>query len=397
MKIAFVVHTAYPDFIGGREHHVHNLARALALCGHSVVVVAGGKVEERTESPISGYRLVRFPMLSITVSRNPLQIYRIIPGLLKELRAIDPDVLHAFEYGSFSTDITYVYSILHKKPFVLTVYGYRFNNLFLRFAKFVYDHSIGRAIFKRSKRIVCPSQAQLDELKSMSFFSAHAWLYPKTIMQGNCIMCSEFQNLCADKKKRERFAHHDELIILTVARLLPRKGMAYMIEAIRILKETYFVNNVKLLIVGPNCGDLDNICMLIERKDVQDIVTMVGDVPFSAVGGYLSMCDIFVLPSLYEGLPLALLEAMAAGKPVVFTKLPCAEKAIIHGENGILVEPANADSLAHGLALIVRDPQLRIRLGRRAAESVMMFDSAHEAKRMCHVYEQILRKKCLGV
>jgi glycosyltransferase involved in cell wall biosynthesis len=392
MKIAFVVHTAYPDFIGGREHHVHNLARALSLDGHEIFVVAGGKVTRPVTTEIAGYTLISLPMLSITVSRNPLQIYRIIPRLLKTLKTIDADILHAFEYGSFTTDMTYLYSMLYKKPFVLTIYGYKFNNPVLRFAKFVYDHTLGLAIFKRAQRIICPSQAQLDELKGMLSGRSREWLYQKTIMQGNCIMCSEFQSLRENKELRKKYADQKDIVLLSVARLLPRKGMIYMVEAIRILKETYFLSNIKLLIIGPNCGELENIRRLIKSKALESNVIIIGAVPFGSIKEYFSVCDIFVLPSLYEGLPLSLLEAMAAGKAVVFTKLPCAEKAINDKENGILVEAGNADSLAQGLAMLVNDRKLRSRLGMRAAESVLMFDSKNESKRMCHVYAQLLAK-----
>jgi len=121
MKIAFVVHTAYPEFIGGREHHIHHLAAELAK-SNEVYVIAGGSADPAGTEKINGYHLIRLPMLSIRVSRNPLQIYRIVRGVYKTLCSIDPDIIHAFEYGSNTTDIAYMYVMFKSKPLVLTVY-----------------------------------------------------------------------------------------------------------------------------------------------------------------------------------------------------------------------------------------------------------------------------------
>lgn len=89
MKIAFTVHTSYPDFIGGREHHVHHLAYALAK-DYEVVVISGGSSKKVQRQRINGYSLIMLPMISLKVSSNPLQIYRVVPKFFSCLQGEKP-------------------------------------------------------------------------------------------------------------------------------------------------------------------------------------------------------------------------------------------------------------------------------------------------------------------
>ena len=77
----------------------------------------------------------------------------------------------------------------------------------------------------------------------------------------------------------------------------------------------------------------------------------------------LQMADVFALPSLWEGLPIALLEAMGAGLPVIATRVEGVEEMIVDGENGLLVQPADGESLKTGLLRMLAQPDLRVNLG----------------------------------
>ena len=125
MHILLSAHTVYPHFIGGRERHVHGLARGLAR-RHRVTVLGGASPGNHGQRKIHGYTLVTLPMISVKASSVPLQIYRIIPGFTRALRRLDPDLVHAFEYGSFTTDLAAVYCAREGIPLLLTVYGYQF-------------------------------------------------------------------------------------------------------------------------------------------------------------------------------------------------------------------------------------------------------------------------------
>jgi len=91
------------------------------------------------------------------------------------------------------------------------------------------------------------------------------------------------------------------------------------------------------------------------RKDVYDI---------------LRMCDLVVLASLFEGLPLVAIEAGALGKPIVATAVDGTPEAVVHGKTGWLVPPSNSDELAEAICLLLGDPELRLRLGKQARDHV---------------------------
>lgn len=88
---------------------------------------------------------------------------------------------------------------------------------------------------------------------------------------------------------------------------------------------------------------------------------------------WLGNIDIFVLPSLTEGTPMTLLEAMSAGLPVLACAVGGVPLMVAHGENGLLVAPGDPQKLSEGLSLLLRDPSFRARLGRAALD----FTTAH--------------------
>jgi glycosyltransferase involved in cell wall biosynthesis len=102
-------------------------------------------------------------------------------------------------------------------------------------------------------------------------------------------------------------------------------------------------------------------------------------------------CDVFVLPSLQEGLPLALLEAMAQARPVVVTDAGGLTEVIRNAEDGLVVPAGDPPALAQAILQLLRDDGLRERLGRAAAERAATFDLSKAVSRIEAVYEDLLR------
>jgi glycosyltransferase involved in cell wall biosynthesis len=381
-KIVLVVHTAYPNSIGGREKHVHNFATCLSRSDRvEVVVVAGGKVNKEACSFINGYKLILLPMLSIKVSRNPLQIYRIIPRLYAVLKREEADICHAFEYGSFTTDITALYAKRMKKLFYLTVYGYQFRSQALKLCKCFYDLMVGRSLLNYAVNVFCCSQAQKDELRKL------VKNHQKIIIQPNCILIDENDPVFEKVENiRQTYNLENKMVILSIVRILPRKGLCYLIEAVRIVVYEKKFLNCLLLIVGPDCGERQRLVSLVKKYKLEQNVRFVGTVPYEEVKNYIEACDIFVLPSLYEGLPLALLEAMLMKKAVIFSRISCAEQVVRDDYNGYLVEPRDSIGLANKLLDLFRDESKRHVFGLRASETAKTFDVRIEVEKMLGHY-----------
>src|SRR4029453_8125800 len=105
-----------------------------------------------------------------------------------------------------------------------------------------------------------------------------------------------------------------------------------------------------------------------DRLPLGDRMRLVGYWPGLAEA--LAAIDVFVLPSLMEGHPLAVLEAMAAGKPIVATTVGGLAEAMEDGVSGLLVPPGDADALAEAVVSLLRDPERAARLGREARRAL---------------------------
>jgi len=180
----------------------------------------------------------------------------------------------------------------------------------------------------------------------------------------------------ADVPAREREALRETLglppfapVVTLVSRLNPRKGVEYFLEAAERVAER--LPEVHFLVVG-ECASAPGY-----RSVLEGIAAgrgLAGRVRFLGFRGdvpeLLTASTISVLPSLSEGLSNVLLESMAAGVPVVATRVGGSPEAVEHGVTGLLVPPADARALAHAIALLLEHPHLAHCYGQAARERV---------------------------
>ena len=178
-------------------------------------------------------------------------------------------------------------------------------------------------------------------------------------------------------------------LIGTVGRLTPVKGIPYLLQAVRILLRQGA--NVKVLIVGDgsirqdlmaqthSLGIIDNVVFLGHREDT-DVL--------------LQALDIFILPSLSEGIPMALLEAMAASRAVVASGVGGIPEIIEDGVEGYLVEPMDVDNLAERCRRLIESPDVARTMGEQARKRVERdFSATAMADRVASVYNKLLMSR----
>lgn len=154
-------------------------------------------------------------------------------------------------------------------------------------------------------------------------------------------------------------------VIGTVGNLYPVKGHSYLLEAAARVTETF--PDAMFVIAGR--GEL--LKQLHKTAGELALKTNVRFLGFREdIPALLQAMDIFVLPSLSEGLPISMLEAMAAGKPVVATDVGGNPEVVIDGQTGLLAPAAHADALADKILLLLRNPDLMYRLGKAGANRV---------------------------
>jgi glycosyltransferase involved in cell wall biosynthesis len=175
----------------------------------------------------------------------------------------------------------------------------------------------------------------------------------------------------------------DDLAVGIVANFRPPKGYQYFMEAVRIVHKE--LPDVKFLIVGQGEGDIrQKVEDTIKEYGLQDNVKILGfrsDVP-----ELLQIIDLFVLSSISEGLPLAAVEAMAASKPVVATKVGGMAELVQSGTSGYLVPPADARKLADRMIAVLKDSSLRESMGSAGREIAV---STFSIEGMVASYQQL--------
>ncbi len=155
-----------------------------------------------------------------------------------------------------------------------------------------------------------------------------------------------------------------DFVVLSTGRLARQKGLEYLIEAVSLLTGRMKAG-LKVLLAGE--GPLRAV--LYEQSRRLGVEAQVVFLGFrSDIAELLAVSDAVVLPSLWEGLSISVLEAMAAERPIVTTTIGSNQEALRHGETGLLVPPKRSDLLAQSICTLADDPNLRERLGTAAGQ-----------------------------
>lgn len=177
-------------------------------------------------------------------------------------------------------------------------------------------------------------------------------------------------------------------IALTVGRMTEQKGYRYLLDAVHRVLEGAPQTHFLWVGEGELSGELQARVSECRLGNYIHFLGRRGDVP-----QLLAACDVFVLPSLFEGLPLVVLEAMAMGVPVVGTRVCGTSEAIADGETGRLVNPRDALSLANGILEVLENPRQAARWG---ATGRKRFEREFSANRMAHetsaIYQDVLQR-----
>jgi len=163
-------------------------------------------------------------------------------------------------------------------------------------------------------------------------------------------------DLTPDKELQGRFK--DVPILICVSNFRPLKGHRLLIEGLRIVKNHNF--KFKLLLLGD--GKLrDELVNLTSRLGLVDDIIFLGKK--SSIGPYLSLADIFILPSIIEGMPVSIMEAYLARLPVIAFNVGGISELVLDKETGILVPPQDIEGLARAIEELLEDPEKRKRMG----------------------------------
>lgn len=246
----------------------------------------------------------------------------------------------------------------------------------------VANRALLRAFMGKQERLVTVSEA------SFAALPASLQRRAKIVVHG-VDLCRSVSLVARRDEQRalvrsELKVRDDECLFLTVANLRPEKGYDVLLDATRLLADRDLPIRIAAVGRGPlrevmraRHHDLalgDRFQFLGQRDDVLELLTGA---------------DAFVLPSLHEGLPVALMEATSVGLPIVATDVGGVPQVLENGIDGLLVPPGDPRRLAEAMERLALDPELRERLGQRARLRSSMFDIAEASRVVGDIYQQV--------
>jgi phosphatidylinositol alpha-mannosyltransferase len=375
MKIAQVTPYEYP-YPGGVTEHVSHLDLCFREWGHEVKIIApvAEDVQNVPDNVIRiGQGIVEVPF-SGSVSRVTLspRIYRPIKRLLKKERF---DVIHLHEP---LTPTLALFVLRHAKTVTVgTFHAYReTRNLAIETVSPLFKPLIDKLDAK-----ICVSEAA-RELVSRYFPGGY------TIIP-NGIDVQRFGGADVEPMESYRDGRPN---ILFVGRLEKRKGFHYLIRAFPYIVEA--IPDARLLVVGAYDKEDKDPFVRYARMHHLSSVRFVGRVSPEELPRYYKTCDVFCAPSTgFESFGIVLLEAMAAGKPIVATEILGYRSVMDDGQEGLLVEPENERVLAEAIVKLLRNRALCQEMGERGRRKAARYDWPIIARQILDLYEQLLRQK----
>ncbi len=361
----------YPPFLGGLATTSHKLAIGFADSGMDLVVLAPGYSGEDSEFDRQlGARVVRIPGLgSSWIKYLPLVAF--VLGwfyLLLTLSREKPDtVLFITEEAEAVGGCVPRYSF---KP-VVRVAGSGITTCFhgKKFTKKLMRWPL-RRLYANAVRIIAVSNYTKGLLEGIGVPSEKITVIYNGVEDE--LLTTEPNQANIESLKETYGIIGNKPLLLTVARVLPRKGQDNVIRSMPMILDKY--PETKYIVVGDG-RYLESFKTLADELGVGDNVVFTGGVPHSKTVDFVDMCDLFVMPNRYwnnkvEGLPNALLEASARGKPILAGNHGGSVEAVENGVTGLLVDPESPGDIAMAIITLLDDRAKARRFGQNGRDLV---------------------------
>jgi len=358
-RICMICSQFYP-VVSGAEQQAEALARELLKEGAKVFVLTQRVKGLRRRENLNGlivYREIIAPQWGPIFGLS----YLLSTFLFLFLKRKDYDIIHCHLFYLHAVIAVVIAKLLGKKV-IVTLYCSRKIGDIESLRKIIRNNFL-HIISKRINRFIAISQELRSELRDIGVKEE------KIVDIPNFVNTKKFYPVLNKKRSELRsklFLPPDKKIISFVGRLSPQKGIFYSIEAWSEVIISY--PEVALLIIGdgPLMKSLkDQACAL----NLLDKIEFLGKK--ENISEYLQASDIFVLPSLAEGMSVALLEAMACGLPCITTKIGGNVDLIDDGKDGILVKPSSSEELASAILRLLKDKKSFKDFGSQARKKIL--------------------------
>ena len=343
---------------GGAQKYVFDMSKSVSV-DYSVVVASG--IEGDTLGKKITDQGIKYVGLKHLVRKiSPLKDYKAIKEIASLIKKEKPDVVHlnsskAGVLGSIAAQLADV------KKVIFTMHGLVLNEPLNPVKKLIYLIAERLSAGFTDELIAVSEKDKQSAIKHALKSAKHI----SVIHIGIDLKSLEF--LPKEKAREELGLNPKAKIIGTVADFYPAKGIPYLIMAAKkLLIER---PDLRFILIGRSGPDEKKIREL--AKELSDKFIILDNL--DKASRYFKAFDIFVLPSVKEGLPYTILEAMAAGLPIVATKVGGIPDVLEHEQSALLVEPANPDKLANSINRLFSSEQLINTLSTNAKNRVADF------------------------
>ncbi len=340
----------YPDAIGGDAFVVSNLEKEQQRQGHEVFILTS-----RCRETIRKENVLQFGITDSPAGLDKISLKRILSLIILSitgfflLNRLKPDIIH-----SHSPDIGFLLSyqaFLFNIPVINTCHGVTFSDdqpstikghmelLLLKAGHFKDIVTVDRNSIPVLSRRLAKNIVYIPNGVDIKFF----------------------------KNESTGDLSGPDVKFLFVGRLETQKGLKYLIQASeKLLKEiSYF----KLFIIGE--GSLSHeLVRMVNEAGLNEHISFTGRVDADRLRQYYHSCDVFILPSIWEGLPLTLLEAWTAGLPVIVTDVGDISHICKNRENALIVNPKDPDALCNAMLLLVKDKKMQSDIAKNGEKTV---------------------------
>ncbi|HKV90646.1 MAG TPA: glycosyltransferase family 4 protein [Thermoplasmata archaeon] len=374
MRIVEATHR-YPPALGGVEIQVESIASGLRARGHDVAVVTTDLDRDRPLTRLSlkgreepGVRRHR----AISLFPAPHGLGIVAPGVALDLLHARAQVVHAHAFGMHPTRSAAMVRRLRGVPLVVETHmdaGRATDGWW------TYARAMRALTLDPADRVVGHTATELALLRSLGVHVDRLAQIP------NGIDPSEFSGGQATKPPL------GSPTVLFVGRLDPdRKGLRTLIESLGAAPAGF-----RLRLVGQDWnGGRALVTTLARRFGVASSVELVGPVDRAALLGEYARADLFVLPSRYECTPIVLMEAMAAGLPIIATRVGSVAEVVSEGRNALLVPADDPRELRTAIDRLLGDPDLRARFAASGRDEVRRFSWERVLPRWEELFGQVV-------
>jgi glycosyltransferase involved in cell wall biosynthesis len=386
MRILMFSH-GYPPTLSGVTLVVQKIARAMVECGHAVMIVTASEKHLPYHTEDQGVQLER--ILGIPNPfwwEGPMPI--ISPGAIRNLaERFQPDIIHTHDNGYQSLVLPMVKWDSSQR---LITSCYTLPSFFTQFLKrSVLESRVDALMWQYYLRnlghyehvVFCTHTHERD-------FLAHGLQQPTTVISNGVNIQRYHPGKQPGEDIESRYHLPPRPRILSVGRLMKDKRLDLLINAMRLVCNA---QEAHLLVVGRG-SERRHLKELIQKLNLEANIHLLGYIPEQDLPALYRACDLFAIPSMVEVQSLPALQAAVTGLPIVAADSAALPELVRHGENGMLVNPLNANELGEAILFILSQPEKAQQMGQLSLE----IGCAHDEQLTFQAYDQFYRNLAMN-